>query len=109
MNEVLEKVKKLVEENEHLKEKLAYKEELLECYSDSFLEYQKLCDSLTAVAIFHHKKRGNTTIKFKDKSTVTVKKKRGDKDCLDTAIAWALAKHIYRISELKKIVQEVGG
>lgn len=58
--------------------------------------------------VFYHKKRGNTTIIFYDDSKITVKRKKGDKDCIHTALAYALAKHIYNINKLAKNVKEVG-
>lgn len=61
---------------------------------------------MTPVAIYHSKKRRNTTIKFVDGHSVTVKKMKGDKDCLHTAIAYALSKNLYNLNEFVRKVEE---
>lgn len=99
---------KLTEKNKQLEEELKRKNELLDCYRDTAKEYYELSRSITVSKIFHHKQRGNTTIVFNDSSSVTVHLRKGDKNCLETAIAWALTKHTYNMKELLKYVQEVG-
>ncbi len=69
-------------------------------------KYKSLMDEITVYKVYHCKKRNNTTIVFKDGHSVTVKKMKGDKDCLHTAIAYALAKNIYSINLIAKNVEE---
>ena len=56
------------------------------------------------IYVWHTKKRNNTTIKFMDGSVTTVKKAKGEKDCLETAIVYALVKHKYGKKTLEKLV-----
>lgn len=48
--------------------------------------------SITPIKVYHHKKRGNTTVKFLDGTSVTVHKMKEDADCLETAIVYAIFK-----------------
>lgn len=59
------------------------------------------------VKIMYHKSRRNTTVKFMDGSSVTVKLKKGERHCLETALAYALMKHIYPTSLIKLLIKEV--
>lgn len=105
------KIKELEEENRELQGrifKLEMSNHVLEHASE---EFEKFIENHIPVRVYVHKQRRNTTIVFKDNSTETVKRMKGDKDCLDTAIAYALVKHSYKkseLNELKKHVQEVG-
>ena len=85
-------IRKLTIENEGLKQRVkAYKE----------------CGAMMIpVKVYTHKARGNTTVKFLDGSSITVKRKKGEKDCIETAIAYCLLKQCLTASELKKLVNE---
>lgn len=71
-----------------------------------------LVRSLTPVKIYHHKERGNTSVKFLDGEVITVKRMKGDKDCLETALAYAITKKLMSkraFNMLIKNVVETGG
>ena len=57
--------------------------------------------------LIHTKSRGNTTIIFHDGSSETVHLKEGEKDCLDTAVAYALMKHSYPKDIIRKLIKRV--
>ena len=68
--------------------------------------------SITPVQVYHNKKRDNTTVKFMDGKSITVHKTKGDKDCLETAIVYAIYKKLYTkklLELLVKTVKETGG
>jgi len=68
--------------------------------------------SITPTQVYHNKKRGNTTVKFMDGKSVTVHKMKNDKDCLETAIVYAIYKKLYSkklLELLVKTVKETGG
>ncbi len=73
---------------------------------------QEFLNSITPTKVFHNKERGNTTVKFFDGSSITVKKMKGDKDCLETAIVWAIFKKMYPSGLIRHLVKntiETGG
>ena len=73
---------------------------------------QEFFNSITPSQVLHHKERGNTTVKFLDGTSVTVKKMKGDKDCLETAIVWAIFKKTYPKPLMKALIKhkiETGG
>ena len=112
MNSLWESVdkelEKLTRENKVLKEERDGLGERLNIQDKVIKELFSALRSFDVDAIYYHKQRGNTTVKFKDGSSITVHLKKGDKNCLETAIAWALMKHNYNINGLMKIVQKVG-
>ena len=59
------------------------------------------------VKVYHHAKRRNTTLKFADGECVTVKLKKGEKHCIETAIVYAIAKKIYEKGFIKHLVETV--
>ena len=73
---------------------------------------QEFFNSITPSQVYHHKERGNTTVKFLDGTSVTVKKMAGDKDCLETAIVYAIFKKTYPKPLMKSLIKhkiETGG
>lgn len=73
---------------------------------------QEFFNSITPSQVYHHKERGNTTVKFLDGTSVTVKKMAGDKDCLETAIVYAIFKKTYPKPLMKALIKhkiETGG
>lgn len=58
------------------------------------------------VKIYIHKGRRNTTLKFEDGHSITVKRKANEKDCTETAIAYALLKNALTKNYLKKLIKE---
>ena len=63
-------------------------------------------DMLIPIKVYTHKKRRNTTVKFKSGMCVTVKRKLGEKDCIETAIAYCILKQLITKNELEKLIQE---
>ena len=98
IHDVEEEVKKLIEENQQLKVRNEFLEKVTEAY-DGFTS------SITPVQVYRCKTRGNTTVKFLDGSSVTVHKMKGDKDCLETAIVYALFKKVYPKRLLTNLVE----
>ena len=56
--------------------------------------------------VYTHKARKNTTVKFLDGSQVTVTRKAGEKDCIETAIAYCILKQLLPASDLRKLIEE---
>jgi len=79
-------------ENERLKKKI---EALEEC-----------CKMVIPNNVYTHKARKNTTVKFLDGSQQTVRLKAGEKDCIETAIAYCLLKQVLSAKEVRKLVEE---
>lgn len=103
-------IDKFVSENEEIKSKRENAESLLnftcEAYNNLVSDHRKLIQQVNGckpVKVYHHRKRRNTTVKFADGSSVTVTRAKGDKDCLETAIVYALFKKNYD----KKILEEL--
>ena len=68
-------------------------------------EYKKLCEMVIPEKVFVHKERKNTTVKFRDGSTITVTRKQGERDCLETAIAYCLLKQILSPADVKDLIK----
>ena len=81
-------------------------EEKLEFYRTMCKYYEGAFEHIHPVKVFYSPLRGNTTIIFKDGSCERVKLKEGEDDCIDTAIAYALVKHVYPKEVLKKLIVE---
>lgn len=84
--------------------KMCNRIDALEVFKKENTEFVK---SISPVQVLHNKDRNNTTVKFLDGSSITVKKRKEDKDCLETAIVWAVFKKIYDIRTLKLLVKNV--
>lgn len=103
---IKDEVEALEKENQRLREVLSVKDKKIYDLNCSIIELNRRVLSYTPVKIFTHKKRGNTTLMFADRSSITVKKKKGEKYCLDTAIAYAYMKHCINRPLLKTIIEE---
>ena len=66
----------------------------------------KACESVIPNQVFTHKERRNTTVKFLDGSQQTVKRRKGEKDCIETAIAYCVLKQLLTANALKKLIEE---
>ena len=64
------------------------------------------CKCVIPVKIYTHKARRNTTVKFMDDSCQTVTRIKGEKDCLETAIAYAVLKQLITKEDLNKLIKE---
>lgn len=82
------------------------KSSLIEHLSKTKDSYTEFLSSITPVKVYHHKERKNTTVKFLDNSSVTVHLMQGDKNSLETAIAYALVKKIYPKKLIEKLVDD---
>ena len=69
-------------------------------------EYKKLCEMVIPEKVYVHKERKNTTVKFRDGSSITVTRKQDEKDCLETAIAYCLLKQILSPADVKELINE---
>lgn len=112
INDLIAKTEEVKKENKLLKEELISKNQL---YNDLCTEYTLIFDKVNGsvpVKVYQHRKRGNTTVKFLDGTSITVKRMKGDKDCLETAIVYALFKKFYHKKILENLVKNaeiVGG
>lgn len=68
--------------------------------------YKKCCEMIIPNQVYTHKARANTTVKFLDGSQVTVTRKSGEKDCIETAIAYCVLKQLLPASDLRKLIEE---
>ena len=107
IHEIEEDCKKLIEENQKLKDENLKLSVFKEASSAALEAFEEFRAHLIPVQVYHHKKRGNTTVVFADNSSVTVKRMKGDKDCIETAIVYALAKHYISSSGIKRLVKDL--
>ena len=73
-------------------------------------EYDKILKDTMPIQVYHCKQRGTTSIKFLSGNSVTVRLKKGEEDNLETAITYALVKHLFKptiIRDLMKKCKEV--
>lgn len=68
--------------------------------------YENCCKMVIPNQVYTHKARRNTTVKFLDGSQVTVTRKSGEKDCIETAIAYCVLKQLLPASDLRKLIEE---
>ena len=112
LEELISENEKLKQENKMLKIELNAANVRVEITRDLIKDHQSFLESKIPTRVYRHKKRGNTTVVFKDGSSETVHLKQGEEDCLETAIIYALVKHSYKKSEIEKLmkshVKEVG-
>lgn len=104
---LLEEIKKYDEELEKARDSARH---ALSERDKAYLErdaFRRMFDHIHPVKIYKTDSRGNTTIMFEDGSCETVKRKKGEKDCLDTAIAYALMKHVYPKHILKHLKDNI--
>ena len=109
LNNQLETVKS---EAEDLKKEIEELKRLKEVHKQSVHELANIFSTMVPTKIYHHKKRGNTTVVFADKSSITVHRMKGEKDCVDTALAYAIMKKMYPkvlIKNLLKNIEEIEG
>lgn len=94
-NVVLDIVKKnkiLEEQNAEKDTRVLELQETIDNLNKQIVFNNKFIASITPLKVFYHKNRKNTTVKFLDGESVTVKLCKGDKDCLETAIVYAIFK-----------------
>lgn len=97
-----EEIQKLEEENERLKKELIIARYKLKCLKDAV----KYIEGLNPEKLYITKSRRNTTLKFRDGQSITVKRKLGEKDCVETAIAYCVTKHLLNNCIIKKLIKE---
>ena len=69
-------------------------------------EYRKCCETVLPMKVHTHKARRNTTVIFADGTSMTVKRKQGEKDCIETAIAYCILKQMLTAKDVKKLIAE---
>ena len=104
----------LIDENDQLKKRVKELEkhnndlsEEIERWKNNYRKSLEYFNTITPVKVYHSKKKGNTTVKFADGRSVTVHRMKRDKDCLETAIVYALFKRNYPKRLLNQLVSEV--
>ena len=103
---ISEKVKELEEELEKAKGLISWQAKEIERLKKKKDEYKECCMMVIPEKIYTHKARGNTTVKFQDGSSMTVKRKQGDKDCIETAIAYCILKQMLTPEDVRKLIKE---
>ena len=100
-----DKIKELEDENERA-------HRLIEAQYKEIIKLRKIVESYKRAnsmiipnKVYTHKARKNTTVKFLDGSQQTVKRKAGEKDCIETAIAYCILKQVLTASDLKKLIE----
>ena len=101
-----DEVKRLEVENVNLKRENTDLKNHLELKSKIIKHYKDCCTMVIPEKLYVCKKRRNTTIRFKDGSCMTVKRKAGEKDCIETAIAYCILKQLLTASDVKKLIKE---
>ena len=86
------------------KEIKSLKEELAEV-RDLLNKYRELSRSIIPVKVYTHKLRRHTTVKFMDDSQQTVTRIKGEKDCIETAIAYCVLKQLMPKNDLNKLIE----
>ena len=64
------------------------------------------CTYLFEIVFFSHPLNICPEMEFMDGSSITVKRKQGEKDCIETAIAYCLLKQCLTPADIKKLVTE---
>ena len=99
-----EKIKEL-EENYKKANDLIFKQAAeIEELKNKVKQYRKLCEMILPEKVYTHKARRNTTVKFRDGSCITVKRKQGEKDCIETAIAYCVLKQLLTAADVKALI-----
>ena len=101
-----EKVKELEEKVERLEAELQRANFELGLTKEKVREYKHCCEMVIPNHVYTHKKRRNTTVKFLDGESITVTRKEGEKDCIETAIAYCIMKRLIEPKSLKKLIEE---
>jgi hypothetical protein len=102
-----EDIEKLEIELFNLKNENLFLKQKLEKVRTLSKGYKECCKMVIPTKVYFHKERGNTTVKFGDGSSITVKKRKGEKHCIETAIAYCIMKQLLSTSALKKLVKEM--
>ena len=97
---------KELEENYDKLEKLVFEQAAeIEHLKRKAKEYRKCCETVLPAKVHTHKARRNTTVVFKDGSSMTVKRKVGEKDCIETAIAYCILKQMLTAKDVKELIK----
>ena len=100
-----EQIKELEKENALLRQIISMNDTFMKGIKSELNKYKECCQDVIPNQLFIHKTRGNTTIKFLSGKSVTVKRHKGDKDCLETAIAYCIMKSLLRPEQLRKLIK----
>ena len=68
-------------------------------------ELRELAKCIIPNQVYTHKLRRNTTVKFLDGSQQTVTRRKGEPDCIETAIAYCVLKQLLPSKDLKKLIE----
>jgi len=101
-----EEVKKLEEDYSKAIDRIKYLEKEVSVRDAWMKTASNAMKMIEPTKIYTHKQRRNTTVKFKDGSQQTVKRRPGEKDCVETALAYAVLKQLLTSQELKKLIAE---
>ena len=102
---LFEEVKKLELENSKLKTDLEAVSLAKKALEELVEKYKDLCKSVIPNHVYTHKARKNTIVKFLDGSQQTVTRRAGEKDCIETAIAYCILKQLMPAKDLKKLIE----
>ena len=103
---IFENVKTLEENYERACNLLSEKNKEIAKLNLKIKHYKECCEMIIPEKLYVCKKRRNTTIRFRDGSCMTVKRKAGEKDCIETAIAYCILKQLLTAGDIKKLIKE---
>ena len=103
---IKDEVEKLELENRLLRDNLHDLEVEHEATMAAAEIYLKFISHTVPVKVYRCERRRNTTVIFEDGSSTTVKRKSGEKDCIETAIAYAIMKHLFEPQFINKLIKE---
>lgn len=101
-----DQIKKLEEDYEKALDRIKWLERDMVLRDNKLKKCMDIIRSAIPIKVYTHKSRRNTTVKFVDGSSQTVTRIKGEKDCIETAIAYCLLKQILPLRDLKKLIEE---
>ena len=104
---IFEEVKELEEKVEELENENQLLKDFNKALNDVIDKKDNLLKHIIPNQLYYHESRRNTTIKFLDGSSITVKRRKGEKHCIETAIAYCLLKQLMSNSQLKQLIENM--
>lgn len=100
-----EEVKRLEEKLKDFNETIYRQSKEIERLKSAVKHYRDCCLMVLPEKVYVHKERRNTTVKFRDGSSMTVKRRQGEKDCIETAIAYCVLKQLLTAQDVRELVK----
>ena len=100
-----DEVRSLEDELLKKQKRIEWLEQEIKILKERIKKYHHLCEMMIPNQVYTHKQRRNTTVKFLDGSQQTVTRIKGEKDCIETAIAYCVLKQLLTTEDLRKLVE----